>query len=59
MLPELFVSRMRSLLGEEYDEFFAAYDRLGNVGVPASKGNVRTINDGRIGDLGLRLPANG
>ena len=33
MLPELFEARMRSLLGEEYDAFFAAYDRPRNVGL--------------------------
>ncbi len=33
MLPELFTARMQALLGNEYDDFTAAYDRPRNVGL--------------------------
>ena len=33
MFPELFEARMKSLLGAEYDEFLASYDRPRNVGL--------------------------
>ena len=33
MFPELFEARMKALLGEEYAEFLASYDRPRNVGL--------------------------
>ena len=33
MLPQQFQTRMRALLGSEYDQFLAAYDRPRNVGL--------------------------
>jgi len=51
MLPELFVSRMRSLLGEEYDEFFAAYDRPRNVGLRINP--LKTENPPALACFGL------
>ena len=33
MFPELFESRMKTLLGAEYPDFLASYDRPRNVGL--------------------------
>jgi len=45
MLPELFETRMKSLLGGEYAEFFAAYDRPRNVGLRLNPLKTKTFPD--------------